>query len=136
MKTFSVYSLSALLLLSFFLVKCKKDTPSIVPVVTLSAASNITTTTASSGGTVTADGGAAIIEKGVCWSSTNTTPTTSDSKTSDGTGKETFSSVITGLKAGTTYFTHISHLLGTHEEIQKDLPPNIFLAYDGLKIEV
>ena len=103
MKTFSVYSLSALLLLSFFLVKCKKDTPSIVPVVTLSAASNITTTTASSGGTVTADGGAAIIEKGVCWSSTNTTPTTSDSKSSDGTGKETFSSVITGLKAGTTY---------------------------------
>lgn len=40
------------------------------------------------------------------------------------------------LKAGTTYFTHISHLLGTHEEIEKDLPPGIFLAYDGLKIEV
>lgn len=40
------------------------------------------------------------------------------------------------LEVGTTYFTHISHMLGTHEEIQKDLPENIFLAYDGLKIEV
>ena len=115
MKTFSVYSLSALLLISFFLVQCKKDTPSVVPVVTLSAASNITTTTASSGGTVTADGGAAIIEKGVCWSSTNTTPNTSDSKTSDGTGKETFSSAITGLKAGTTYYlrSYTTNSVGT-----------------------
>ena len=35
-----------------------------------------------------------------------------------------------------TYFTHISHRLGFHEEIEKGLPENIFLAYDGLKIEV
>ena len=35
-----------------------------------------------------------------------------------------------------TYFTHISHRLGFHEEIEKELPENIFLAYDGLKIEV
>jgi len=40
------------------------------------------------------------------------------------------------LKAEKTYFTHISHMLGTHEEIQKELPENIFLAYDGLKVEV
>lgn len=35
-----------------------------------------------------------------------------------------------------TYFTHISHRLGFHEEIEKGLPENIFLAYDGLKIKV
>ena len=35
-----------------------------------------------------------------------------------------------------TYFTHISHRLGFHEAIEKELPKNVFLAYDGLKIEV
>lgn len=34
------------------------------------------------------------------------------------------------------YFTHISHLLGKHEEISRELPQNVFLAYDGLKIEI
>ncbi|WP_394332683.1 MBL fold metallo-hydrolase [Altibacter lentus] len=32
------------------------------------------------------------------------------------------------------YLTHISHLLGFHEEVSKQLPPNVFLAYDTLKI--
>lgn len=34
------------------------------------------------------------------------------------------------------YLTHISHHMGFHEEVQKDLPENVFLAYDNLKIEV
>jgi len=34
------------------------------------------------------------------------------------------------------YLTHISHLLGFHEEVQAELPPNIFLAYDNLQIEI
>ncbi|WP_264521332.1 MBL fold metallo-hydrolase [Flavobacterium sp. N1994] len=34
------------------------------------------------------------------------------------------------------YLTHISHLLGFHEEVQKKLPPNVFLAYDNLKITI
>ena len=33
------------------------------------------------------------------------------------------------------YFTHISHLLGTHATVEKELPDNIRLAYDGLIIE-
>jgi phosphoribosyl 1,2-cyclic phosphate phosphodiesterase len=32
------------------------------------------------------------------------------------------------------YLTHISHLLGFHEEIQAQLPKNVFLAYDNLQI--
>lgn len=38
--------------------------------------------------------------------------------------------------AETTYITHISHNLGLHEEVEKELPANIKLAYDGLKIEL
>ena len=34
------------------------------------------------------------------------------------------------------YLTHISHLLGFHEEVQKALPENVYLAYDGLKITI
>jgi phosphoribosyl 1,2-cyclic phosphate phosphodiesterase len=33
------------------------------------------------------------------------------------------------------YLTHISHLLGFHAEVEKTLPENVFLAYDGLKVE-
>lgn len=32
------------------------------------------------------------------------------------------------------YLTHISHLMGFHEVVQKRLPPNVFLAYDNLEI--
>ena len=38
------------------------------------------------------------------------------------------------IGAGETYFTHISHRLGKHEDVMKHLPPNIVLAYDGLKL--
>ncbi|WP_443938691.1 MBL fold metallo-hydrolase [Pedobacter sp. MW01-1-1] len=38
--------------------------------------------------------------------------------------------------AETTYLTHISHNLGMHEAVEKELPAGIFLAYDGLKITV
>lgn len=34
------------------------------------------------------------------------------------------------------YFTHISHLLGFHDEVSNKLPNNVYLAYDGLKINV
>lgn len=32
------------------------------------------------------------------------------------------------------YLTHISHMFGTHREIESELPPNVFAAYDGLKL--
>ncbi|TDQ08330.1 MBL fold metallo-hydrolase [Pedobacter metabolipauper] len=38
------------------------------------------------------------------------------------------------IGAETTYFTHISHNLGLHEEVEKELPANIKLAYDGLTL--
>ncbi|MDE1192848.1 MAG: MBL fold metallo-hydrolase [Arachidicoccus sp.] len=36
----------------------------------------------------------------------------------------------------TTYLTHISHQLGLHNVIEKELPPNVHLAYDGLKLDI
>lgn len=38
------------------------------------------------------------------------------------------------INAKQTYFTHISHKLGKHEDVSKLLPPNIFLAFDGMKV--
>lgn len=40
------------------------------------------------------------------------------------------------LKIPEVYFTHISHQLGTHEEINRELPPHIRLAYDGLTLRL
>lgn len=34
------------------------------------------------------------------------------------------------------YLTHISYNLGFHEEVQKTLPKNVFLAYDNLQINL
>lgn len=33
-----------------------------------------------------------------------------------------------------TYLTHISHKMGLHKEVESELPPGIFLAYDGLTV--
>ena len=33
------------------------------------------------------------------------------------------------------YFTHISHKMGLHAEVEEELPENIHLAYDGLVLE-
>jgi phosphoribosyl 1,2-cyclic phosphate phosphodiesterase len=40
------------------------------------------------------------------------------------------------LQVPTTYFTHISHQLGLHEEVSKELPAGMFLAYDGLVLHI
>lgn len=40
------------------------------------------------------------------------------------------------IKPKKAYLTHISHLLGTHEEIKKMLPENIYVSYDGLQIHI
>lgn len=35
-----------------------------------------------------------------------------------------------------TYLTHMSHQIGKHEDVQKALPENVYLSYDGLEIEL
>ena len=43
---------------------------------------------------------------------------------------------IEKVKPDIAYLTHISHLFGTHKEIEALLPENVFAAYDGLVIEL
>ena len=43
---------------------------------------------------------------------------------------------VTLVQPKKTYLTHISHVLGFHEEVQKKLPPNVFLAHDNLQINL
>jgi phosphoribosyl 1,2-cyclic phosphate phosphodiesterase len=40
------------------------------------------------------------------------------------------------LEVPEVYFTHISHQLGKHADINRELPPHIRLAYDGLTIRL
>lgn len=40
------------------------------------------------------------------------------------------------LNAKQTYFTHISHQLGLHNEVNAELPNNIKLAYDGMELNL
>jgi phosphoribosyl 1,2-cyclic phosphate phosphodiesterase len=44
--------------------------------------------------------------------------------------------VIAEVKPGKAYLTHLSHQMGFYNEVQAELPENVFLSYDGLEIEV
>lgn len=63
----------------------------------------ITATTAVCGGTVNSAGNAEVTMRGVCWD-TLPAPTLNSSHTVDGTGAGIFTSNITGLTPGTTYY--------------------------------
>ncbi|MFD2518668.1 MBL fold metallo-hydrolase [Salinimicrobium flavum] len=43
---------------------------------------------------------------------------------------------IAKIKPKQAYLTHISHRLGFHDEVQAELPENVFLAYDNLQITI
>lgn len=44
--------------------------------------------------------------------------------------------VAQNIGATQTYFTHISHQLGTHQEVDDQLPDGINLSYDGLTLDL
>ncbi|MCF8293992.1 MAG: DUF1566 domain-containing protein, partial [Chitinophagaceae bacterium] len=75
-----------------------------LPTVSTNAISNMTYTTASSGGIISSDGGAAVTSRGVCWSTSSNPTIALSTKTIDGSGIGSFTSSITGLVAGTTYY--------------------------------
>lgn len=43
---------------------------------------------------------------------------------------------IEKVKPEKAYLTHISSLLGFHDEVEKKLPKNVFLAYDNLELTI
>ena len=44
--------------------------------------------------------------------------------------------IIAEVKPGKAYLTHLSHQMGFHNEVQEELPENVFIAYDGLQLMV
>lgn len=75
---------------------------SLASITTLTVGS-IMETTAVSGGIITNDGGTPVTQRGVCWS-TSPNPTTAVAQTSDGNGTGVYTSMLTGLVAGTNYY--------------------------------
>jgi len=43
--------------------------------------------------------------------------------------------LIARINPERAYLTHLSHLMGLHDEVSLELPDNVFIAYDGLKID-
>ena len=106
-KTFKLVSVLFLLFTS-----CSKDAedsnaldPGIValPVLTTTPVINIDQNSAVSGGRISSDGKSTITSKGICWS-TSQNPTVSNSTTINGSGISDFTSNLTGLFPGTTYY--------------------------------
>ena len=98
MKTFLLIAFIGIL---FF--GCKKDDINNAPSLTISALINITSTTAIAETNIITDGGTPVTMSGVCWS-TNKNPTITDNKTTDGKSSGSFTSSISGLIPGLTYY--------------------------------
>ena len=83
--------------------------------VTTTDPSEVTSSSAISGGNVTSDGGAKVTSRGVVWSKDHNPTISFDTKTSDGSGIGKFTSAITGLEPGTTYYVraYATNALGT-----------------------
>lgn len=75
------------------------------------AASSISSTTVTLGGNITRSD-VSVTERGVVYSSSNTTPTTADSKASSGTGTGSFTVNASGLSPVTTYYARAYAISG------------------------
>jgi CubicO group peptidase (beta-lactamase class C family) len=72
--------------------------------ITTTAISDLTATTASSGGNILADAGSAITARGIVWNTAERPEISLSTKTSNGAGTGTFTSVLANLSPGTKYF--------------------------------
>ena len=98
--------------LFLFFSSCSKDVEdsnaldpgkSTFPVLTSKVVTNSTQNSAISGGRISSDGGSSITAKGICWSTTQN-PTVANSNTNEGSGTSDFTSNLSGLYPGTTYY--------------------------------
>ena len=84
-------------------IACKKELPDEIPSLVTVNVTEITSASFTSGGLVFSAGGDSVLSKGICLS-TKQNPEISDIKTFNGTGTGSFTSTISGLMAGTTYY--------------------------------
>ena len=102
-------------------------TASTIPTVETTDVLNITSVSATGGGNITTDGGSAITARGVVWGTTSSPMVSLTTKSSDGNGTGSFSSKISPLTNGTTYYVraYATNVNGTaygKEFIFKALP--------------
>lgn len=97
----------------------KATVPSLGTVVT-DEVTEVTNNTAKCGGEVTDHGGVAVIEKGVCFATTEN-PTVDNDHVSAGPGIGTFACNMTGLEDNTTYYVraYVTNSVGTAYGLQK-----------------
>lgn len=98
-KTIYIY----LILILTYSCKPEEELSIKTPVVITSSITSSTDTSAVGGGIVTSSGATKVTERGVCWA-IYPQPTINDNKTIDGEGTGPFTSYITGLVKGTTYY--------------------------------
>ena len=96
-----------------------------LPTVTTSNVTNITATTAKGGGNVTNNGGYNVTSRGICWN-TMGNPDLSDQHTTNGSGDGSFTSNMTGLSVGTTYYVraYATNQYGTSYGPEKSFSTN------------
>ncbi len=78
-------------------------TSSIAPATVTTTLVSVAGNTAVVAGNISSDGGGPITARGICWG-TAANPTVAGNNTTEGTGTGTFSSTITGLSCGLTYY--------------------------------
>lgn len=78
--------------------------PVSVPIISTSQILSITQTSGLAGGVISSNGGAVIITSGVCWSDSQIPTVALGTKTTNGSTTGTFTSLMTGLTAATTYY--------------------------------
>ena len=78
-------------------------TPVFPITITTGAITELGATSAKVSGNITSAGGGTVTSRGICWSTTQN-PTVNNSKTTEGTGTGQYTSTLSGLLAGTTYY--------------------------------
>ncbi len=90
-------------------------TSPLVPTISTATIYDIKADSATSGGNISSDGGATVSVRGVCWSTAINPTIELSTKTSDGTGTGVFTSSISGLSPGVTYYVraYATNISGT-----------------------
>jgi uncharacterized protein (TIGR02145 family) len=78
-------------------------TPVFPITISTGAVTELAATSAKISGNITSAGGGTVTSRGICWSITQN-PTINNSKTTEGTGAGQYTSTLSGLLAGTTYY--------------------------------
>ena len=100
----------------YWSVRCVRGAGNNTPSVTTAAISDTNCTSIICGGNVISDGGSEVTARGVCWSSNGALNLDVDhNHTTDGVGTGEFTSEITGLEAGNTYYirAYATNAMGT-----------------------